>query len=180
LYTCGGDTTSSWPLNGHLSNVPVYDELYVISQYWGNAIFHRMTEVLPRLALCIDFLQKNPDVRIHAPETASSHKLSELIRTFQLDPSRLVSGVTRARVVYQPRSTMCGWANVAESQAALRLYASHIRRNWPDTARAPVDRLILIRRSGSRRFTDQVIAKHNLLDWQINGGNFKPVAFWIA
>jgi hypothetical protein len=156
LYACSSDESTSLPLGGRLSDVPIYDELYVISQYWGSAVFHRMTEIMPRLALCVDFLRRNPDIRIHAPETMSGQSLSELVRAFRLDPSRLVSGVVRSRVVYQPRSTMCGWANVAESQAAARLYASYIRENWPETTVAPADRLILIRRSGSRRFTDQV------------------------
>ena len=69
-----------------------------------------------------------------------------------LDQSRLITGLARARIVYQPRATGCGFANVQESQMLSQLYRDYIKRTFPSQAR---NRLILIRRTKLRRFTKQ-------------------------
>jgi len=115
-----------------------------------------MTEIMPRLAFSVDFLHRNPHIRIHAPETRIDGRLAELVRIFGLDPVRLVGGLARARVVYLPRSTRCGMANIAESQVTAQKYADYMRREWPHVARVSPHRLILIKRTGVRRFTEQV------------------------
>ena len=150
LDTCSQDVIPTLPLGGKLSEIPCYDELYVITQYWGSAFFHRMTEVVPRLVLCLKFLNDHPQVRILAPEVGG--RLAELLGIIGLDKSRLVAGVVRAKIVYQPRSTACGHANVQESQVLSQLYRDYIERTFPHQ---PRNRLILIRRSGSRRFSEQ-------------------------
>jgi len=63
-----------------------------------------------------------------------------------------VTGVIRAKIVYQPRSTPCGTANVQESQTLARLYRDYIERMFPPQ---PRNRLILIDRSRHRRFSEQ-------------------------
>jgi len=150
LYACSHDITPTLPLGGKLSQIPCYDEVYVISQNWGNAVFHRMAEIIPRLVLCLEFLNKYPKIRILGPEVEG--RLSQLLEIIGLDKSRLITGVTRAKTVYQPRATGCGFANAQESQMLSRLYRDYIKRTFPSQAR---NRLILIRRSGSRRFTAQ-------------------------
>jgi len=72
-----------------------------------------MVEIVPRLALFVDFLKANPGIRIAAPEVGG--RLAELLEIVGLDASRLVTGAVRAKIVYQPRSTGCGTANVQES-----------------------------------------------------------------
>ena len=150
LYACTHDLSPVLPLGGKLSQIPCYDEVYVITQFWGNAVFHRMVEIVPRLVLCLQFLRAHPEIRILGPEVGGS--LAQLLEIIGLDKSRLISGVTRARIVYQPRATGCGFANVQESQTLSRLYRDYIRRAFPSQ---PRNRLILIRRSGSRKFTEQ-------------------------
>src|SRR5664279_1462605 len=93
LQGCNEDTSSNLP---SWKNTPVYDELYLISQYWGTATFHRMAEVVPRVALCADFLRRHPEILIHAQEKAGG-RLSELLRPFGIDQSRLVTGTARAK-----------------------------------------------------------------------------------
>ena len=150
LYACSHDVNPALPLGGKLSQTACYDEVYLITQYWGNSVFHRMGEIIPRLSLCLQFLKAHPDIRILGPQVGG--RLGELLDIIGLDKSRLVTGVTRANIVYQPRATGCGFSNVQESQVLSRLYRDYIRRTFPPQ---PRNRLILIRRSGLRRFTEQ-------------------------
>ena len=150
LYACRLDLTPSFPLGGNLSRIPCYDEVYVITENWGNAIFHRMVEIVPRLALCLQFLKTHPEIPILGPEVGG--RLAELLEIIGLDKSRLISGVIRARIVYQPRATGCGFANVQESQMLSQLYRDYIKRTFPSQ---PRNNLILIRRSGRRKFAEQ-------------------------
>ena len=61
LDTCRHDVSPTIPLGRKMSNIPCYNEIYVITQYWGNGVFHRMAEIVPRLVLCLKFLNLNPD-----------------------------------------------------------------------------------------------------------------------
>ena len=141
----------------------MHDELYVINQYRGTAVFHRMVEIMPRLALHLQFLKANPDIHILAPEVGG--RLAELMEIIGLNKSRLVTGARRANIVYQPRATGCGYANVPESQTLSQLYRDYIKRTFPAQ---PRNRLILIRRSGMRRFADlkgiEKVVKHTARD----------------
>jgi len=105
---------------------------------------------MPRLALHLQFLKVNPEIRISAPEVGG--RLAELLEIIGLDSSRLVAGVARAKIVYQPRVTACIHANIPESQMLSQLYRDYIKRTFPPQ---PRNRLILIRRSGLRRFSEQ-------------------------
>jgi len=166
LYACGHHTNPSLKLFDNLERIPLYSELYVINQYWGTSIFHRMVEIVPRLALHLQFLKANPEIRIVAPQVGG--RLSELLGIIGLDSSRLVTGVARAKIVYQPRATGCGFANVQESQMLSEMYRDYIKRTFPPQ---PRNRLILIRRSGSRKFTEQkaieVVVKRAARDFNL-------------
>jgi len=150
LYGCNPDYTPTTPNGGKLSKIPCYDEIYVITQFWGNGVFHRMAETVPRVALSLKFLNSHPEIRISGPQVGG--RLAELLGIIGLDKSRIVTGVARARIVYQPRATACGHANVQESQVLSQLYHDYIKRTFPPH---PRNRLILIRRSRSRRFSEQ-------------------------
>jgi len=150
LNACSYDGKRTLPLGRKLSKIPCYDEVYVITQYWGNGVFHRMVEVIPRLVLCLEFLKAHKEIRILAPEVGG--RVATLIGIIGLDKSRLVSGIIRANIVYQPRSTACGQANVQESQMLSQLYRNYINRTFHPQLR---NRLILIRRSRSRKFREQ-------------------------
>jgi len=151
LYACSMfKPTSPSPLFGDLSQIPCYDEVYVITQNFGKAVYHRMVDIVTRLVLCLEFLNAHPKIYILAPEAGG--RLAELLEIIGVDKSRLITGVTRAKVVYQPRATTCGYANVQETQMSSQLYLDYIERFFPPQ---PRNRLVLIRRSGSRRFTRQ-------------------------
>ena len=153
LYGCspkGPNINPFIQLFDNLERIPLYSELFVINQYWGTQTYHRMTEIMPRLALHLQFLKVNPEIRISAPEVGG--RLAELLEIIGLDSSRLVAGVARAKIVYQPGVTACIHANIPESQMLSQLYRDYIKRTFPPQ---PRNRLILIRRSGLRRFSEQ-------------------------
>jgi len=68
-YTCSHDNLPTVP-DEHPYR-PVYRELFVMTQFWGQSFFHKMIEVMPRVAPYVDFLRANPGVQIHAPEDRS-------------------------------------------------------------------------------------------------------------
>ena len=138
------------PLPSNLTFLPLYEEIFVITQYWGNGYFHRFVEVLPRISLCLIFLKRNPQIRIMVPQVKG--RGAEMLQVLGLNTSRLISGVARAKIVYQPRGTACGFANLPESQMLSQLYRDYIKRKFALQQR---NKLILIRRSGSRRFSEQ-------------------------
>jgi len=151
LHTCSHDADPRVPLFDNLERILLHNELHdnVINQYRGTAVFHCMVEIMPRLAVHLQFLKPNPEIRILVPEDGG--RTAELTEIIGLNKSRLVTGVRRAKFLYQPRATGCGFANVQESQMLPQLYRNYIKRTFPPQ---PRNRLILIRRSGMRRFTD--------------------------
>ena len=133
-----------------VTEIPLYDELFIITQYWGTGYFHRLVEVLPRISFCLSFLKRNPQIIILAPENRG--RLAQMLHILGLNQSRLVRRMARAKIVYQPRTTPCGFANAPETQMLSQLYRDYIERNFAFQQR---NRLILVRRSGSRRFIEQ-------------------------
>jgi len=81
-----------------------YSEVFVISQDFGDQFYHNTIENLPRLALYVDFLKRNPNIRIHYRESSAAKKLMTL---YGLDPSRLVAGDVSADIVYLPHGGGC-------------------------------------------------------------------------
>jgi len=136
---------------GNINSWPTYDEIFVVSQHWGTAVFHRMVENVPRMTMELDFLRSNPQIRIAAAE-GDGGRMAEILKIFGIDSSRLVTGSIRGKIVYQPRSTPCGTALLHESQVVNKLYREYIKLNFPAQ---PRNRLLVIRRSGSRKFKEQ-------------------------
>ena len=103
-----------------------------------------MVDIVTRLVLSLEFLNAHPEIRILTPGVGG--RLAELLEIIDFDKSRLITGVTVANIVYQPRATGCGYANVQQSQKLSRLYRDYIERTFPPQRR---NKLILIRRSRS-------------------------------
>lgn len=155
-YTCSHDRIPTIPME-YLER-PIYRDVFVTTQFWGTSYFHKMLEVMPRVAPYIEFLRMNPNIHIHAPEDHS--QVSELLRVLGLNTERIVTGITRAKVVYLPQGTPCGFPKVHELQILSLHYRNYIRENLPTNTR---NRLVLIKRSGSRRFLQQEAIEDVLL-----------------
>jgi hypothetical protein len=111
-----------------------------------------MAEIVPRIVIYLDFLMTNPNIFILAPEAAGG-RLAEIVAILGINESRLVTGLARAKLVYQPRASQCGFTNVPEGQVLSSFYRDYIRHHFPSAQ--PRNKLILIRRSGSRKFAQQ-------------------------
>ena len=140
-YTCSHDNLPTVP--DEYPERPVYRELFVMTQFWGTSFFHKIVEVMPRVAPYVDFLRDNPSVQIHAPEDRS--QVSEMLRMLGIDPVRVVTGITRAKLVYLPQGTPCGFPDARSIQLLSKLLRDRVRST-------PRNRLIYVRRSGLRRF----------------------------
>ena len=173
-YTCSHDNLPTVP--SEYPERPVYRELFVMTQFWGTSFFHKVIEVMPRVAPYVDFLRANPGVQIHAPEDRS--QVSEMLRMIGVDPVRIVTGVTRAKLVYLPQGMPCGFSDARSLQMLSRLLRQHVR----SVHRPPRNRLIYIRRSGLRRlavespieFVLRAVAERRQLNYTVFGDRPSP------
>ena len=95
-----------------------HSSIFVISQTWGFAYFHRNIESAPRLAIFVDFLRRHPEIRIHV-----NHKSSQLLLDALGLSNGIVSGPIHAQVVYQPQGGGCGSAHPVAVPLLQQLYA---------------------------------------------------------
>ncbi|ESO03316.1 hypothetical protein HELRODRAFT_173602 [Helobdella robusta] len=138
------------PSYSELLKLPQYDEVYLISQYWGEGFFHSMIEDIPRLSLFVTFLKKNPQIKILSMD--SNRRFVKILNILGLNESRLVFGKIRTNIAYVPRSTPCGSANIIELQYLHRQFRNYILKKLVKSTYQPRDKLILIKRTGKRHF----------------------------
>ena len=129
----------------------VVDEIFIVSQFWGEWHFHKMMENMPRLAPSLPFLRKHPNIRIHM-RTLNSNT-DYLFQALGLDPSRIITGNVYGKLVYLPRSTTCGHLLISEGQLLAHEYRTHIKNSV--TGDKTWNSVVLIKRSFSRHFRQQ-------------------------
>ena len=147
-YACSQDTGSEPPRN--YKNTPIYSEVFVLTQFWGEAFFHKINEVLPRIAPYVEFLTQNPSIKLHAAEEFGLTRAA--LKFLGFAPERIITGVSRAKVVYLPQATPCGFAHSQELQLLSAMYRERIGKTMSGLERNLV---VLIKRSGLRRFKKQ-------------------------
>jgi len=99
--TCSRDASPSLPSPvDKLEHIPLYTEIFVITQLWGSYYYHLMIEVMPRVALCLDFLKTNPQIPIIAPEVKG--RISELMRCTSQNSLSTENDRMRMRVCKPP------------------------------------------------------------------------------
>jgi hypothetical protein len=158
------------------ARMPIYDEVFTIRHRHGGEVYHAMIEELPRIMPFVDFLKSHSNIKIHA--TANNRSL-QMLQMIGFNMSRIVHGPVRARVVYVPRHAFCMLARVTEIQMMSSLYRSYIHTNFP---KRPRDRIVLIIRSGMRRFQNskqieavvKKAAENNKLKYSVFGDNPVP------
>lgn len=146
-HTCSYRKNKRPPQN--IDKIPLYDEVMAVSQYWGEGPFHGMVEVIPRLSLYIDFLRNNPQIKILASKMRG--RTAELFAILGLSKDRIISGTCRSKLLYLPRPTKCGTANLQEIQVISLLYRDYIKEKLKTD---PRDKIIFIRRSRNRKFIE--------------------------
>ena len=129
-------------------DVPYYDEVFVISQYWGEAVYHTIAEDLTRAGPYISFLKQHPSIKIH---TVNFKLIGNFLAILGIDRSRLVDKNVRAKIIYVPQGTPCGNPRVLGMQMLARALRVQMIKKHPPT-NSPKRNILLIRRSGTRRF----------------------------
>ena len=156
-----------------------YDEVYVMAQFWGDKFFHKMVEDIPRLALFLNFLKTNSQIKILS--TDRSQRTRKLLEALGLDGSRLVTGWISAKIAYVPRTTKCGVPNFLEAQILNKVYRDYISANLLVKPIKP-SKIILIRRTGLRQLLDHLkvvealkkVASRYQLDLRVFSDNPTP------
>ena len=88
-----------------------------IAQFWGEGFFHATSEDLPRLSPWLDFLRTNPQVKIHVH---TNHEFQHnMLHSLGLDPSRMITGTRRVKVLYMPAGSSCGRSDCLQYSVAI-------------------------------------------------------------
>ena len=158
---------------------PLYKEIFVISQYWGKGHFHKQAEDLPRIAPYIEFLKKNEQIKIQAAESAPDSVTGKTLQLMGIDPTRLVQGVVRAKIVYLPQVTDCLYSNPHLVQLASLVYRQYVDNNTPSTE---INYMVMIRRNFKRKMVDyegkerltEILAKEFNLKFEVYSDDSLP------
>ena len=140
---CNRDTSTNPPKT---STGKIYDEVFVISQFFGEAVFHSIVEDGTRLGPYIPFLKMNKNILIH---TRNSKITGNFIEFLGLERRRLISGLIRARIVYSPQTSACGRARPLNAQLYARALRNQVKRKFPLTK--PRSQIVMMKRSGHRQ-----------------------------
>ncbi len=98
----------------YLSQIPIFDEVFTIAQFWGEGYYHALAEELTRMAPYLDFLRQHPEIKIHVVSIPKF--IPDFLKRLDLNPARLVKGPVRARILYAPNGMDCGNPNTFSLQ----------------------------------------------------------------
>ena len=131
-------------------------EVFVLSQYYGDQVYHGIVEVVARIAPYLPILRKYTQIKIHAYPTSL---IKDFLRFLDISPNRIVSGYQYAKKAFLPEGTACGFARPIAThllyKAIQRQKAYKFARfDTKETKRS----ILLIRRTKNRYFVnhDQV------------------------
>jgi hypothetical protein len=112
---------------------PKFNEVFVASQVLSRKFyFHRMIESYPKLAVCLQFLRANPQVKIHL--STRNNQTDDILKALGLNPSRIITGPCFANVVYWPRPPGCYEPVLPDIQVISEEFRKHIKTSSVATA----------------------------------------------
>lgn len=149
-YACYPNVKLNPPEN--VAKIPLYDEVFVITQPYGTYIYHRLAEVTPRVAVFIEFLLRNPKIKILAPEKQG--RMVELLSVLGIKRDRIITGWCRGEIIYLPRATACCFPHFLETQVLSLHYRQYLKKNFQLVKR---NKVVFIRRTGRRYFHNQTV-----------------------
>ena len=144
-YACSQETDPHPPILHQ--ELPIFSEVFIVTQFWGSAYFHKMIEGIPRLVPYVEFLKTHPEIKIHMPD--QNEQTETIFKVLGLNKERIVTGEVRTKIVYLPQATPCGFAQVPAIQILSKLYRTYIESvNGNITQNS----IIMVKRSQGRRF----------------------------
>ena len=130
----------------------MYNEVFVLAQQWGFSYFHKMVENVPKIALYLDFLKRNTQIKI---AFADSHvKNGEILQTLGLDSSRGIFGKFAAKMAYVPKNTECTSANFLDVQMLNTVYREYTKKVLNKGKIIKKNKILLVHRSGVRKLIE--------------------------
>lgn len=152
--------------------LPLYDEVFSMSQYYGKGMFHANIEDISRMAPYISFLQRHPEIKIHIYDLDFPPVYLSMIN---IDPRRFINGTVRANLLYMPGGVNCCLPTLFQTQ----LESFYLRRNLPNIPGKGRDTIIFIKRKHRRnRFfknhksimamVQRKAAEYGLKVWEFN------------
>ena len=143
---CNRDESTTAPALPEV--IPFHEEVFVISQFWGETVFHAIVEDITRMGPYISFLKEHTSIKIHAVNIGL---VGNFLSVLGIDKNRLVSGIVHARLVYIPEGTPCGFARTLGTQMLSRALRVQMIKRHPRKSQTKRD-IVIIKRSGYRRF----------------------------
>ena len=143
---CDRDESTAAPALPEM--IPFHEEVFVISQFWGENVFHAIVEDLTRMGPYISFLKQHPGIKIHAVNIGL---ISNFLSVLGIAKHRLVSDIVHAKLVYVPEGTPCGFARTLGTQMLSRALRVEMMKRQPRKSQTKRD-IVIIKRSGYRRF----------------------------
>ena len=120
-----------------------HQEVFTIAQNWGNGYFHGLIENLPRIVSYLDFLQSNPEIKVHV----ASKFIKPHLLILGISSTRVITGRVKADIVYLPQSGGCGGSHTVAVQGLQQAFMQHIPLQYPRLTR---NSIVVIRRSHKR------------------------------
>ncbi len=140
------------------------NEVFTISEFWGFGFFHTMIEDVPRIAPYLPFLRRHKEIKIHV--MAKTKFTRNILALLGIEEDRLIDGYVRARIIFMPMGTRCGYANIFNIQ----LLSLYCRRTISHANKDAKTSVVLIKRSAKRFFThhDQILQQLRLMQMRYN------------
>ena len=136
-------TTALW-----LKSSKYVDEAFVSVHKIGGAYFHWNAEAISRIAIYLDFLRANTDIKIVIP-SQNGPMTKRYLTILGIANDRLVWGKVTARIAYLPQGSRCGEkvSSIGLSMAS-KEYRDHIATKLQEKSNP--DTIILIHRTKKR------------------------------
>ena len=131
--------------------IPVYEEVLVVSQYYAKEVYHSIIENLSRLGPYLAMIERMPNLKIHAGDTPLVRHILDLLG---VGSRRLITGFVRAKTLYLPEGTGCGFPRPLHVQLLAKALRKQILRRSGKLHLSPqkARKILLIKRSGERKF----------------------------
>ncbi len=129
----------------------IFTEVFTLAQFWGSGFYHATVEDLTRIAPFLDFLRKNPQIKVHLCFARTF--MEAFLQHLGISASRIVVGTIGARILFVPAGTSCGRPATFPTQ----MLSLELRQNTP-TEPGTRQSIVLIKRTIKRRFK-----YHNLI-----------------
>ena len=125
--------------------LPIFSEVFSMTEQVDMGFNHLTSEDLPRIAPYLDFLLKNPHIKIHC-KNKTFHL--DMLKFLGLGEERFIFGNIRAKLLYMPAGTACGRPGAFTTQLLSTLFHHQMSKEVLSQAQ---DTIVLIKRSSKNR-----------------------------